>query len=105
MLWILAYIPIYPHCVYEYLYTYGARLVCADACEVASGEHWLSRAYVRSDGTRSYFFEREELACLARDAGFSSAAHTAPLYVHSETENRKLGLRLQRSFIHAVFRK
>ena len=50
-------------------------------------------------------FEREELARLARDAGFTTSAHTAPLYVHSETENRMLGLRLQRSFIHVVFRK
>ena len=57
--------------------------------------------YVRSDGTRAYYFSLADVERLAHDAGLvvdSLAYHVG------ETVNRAKGLRVDRVFVQAVLR-
>uniref|UniRef100_A0A3P9JUU0 tRNA N(3)-cytidine methyltransferase n=1 Tax=Oryzias latipes TaxID=8090 RepID=A0A3P9JUU0_ORYLA len=58
--------------------------------------------YVRQDGTRSYFFSKEHLAQLFKEAGFVSVVND---YVLRETVNKKEGLCVQRVFLQSKFTK
>uniref|UniRef100_A0A3P9MG07 tRNA N(3)-cytidine methyltransferase n=1 Tax=Oryzias latipes TaxID=8090 RepID=A0A3P9MG07_ORYLA len=58
--------------------------------------------YVRQDGTRSYFFSKEHLAQLFKEAGFVSVVND---YVLRETVNKKEGLCVQRVFLQGKFTK
>uniref|UniRef100_A0A8C7ZJJ2 tRNA N(3)-cytidine methyltransferase n=1 Tax=Oryzias sinensis TaxID=183150 RepID=A0A8C7ZJJ2_9TELE len=58
--------------------------------------------YVRQDGTRSYFFSKEHLAQLFKEAGFVSEVND---YVLRETVNKKEGLCVQRVFLQSKFTK
>lgn len=58
--------------------------------------------YMRQDGTRSYFFGEQEVADLARAAGF--AVHSIG-YVHRRTVNVKEGVDAGRVFVQGTFVK
>ena len=57
---------------------------------------------MRHDGTRSYFFTKEEFLQLADSAGFEVLNIS---YCHRETTNKKEGLCAQRIFLQAVCKK
>lgn len=61
-----------------------------------------SQLYVRQDGTRAYYFTKEELCDLFCDAGFAvSNCH----YVARQTVNKKEGVNARRNFIQGKFLK
>lgn len=57
---------------------------------------------MRQDGTRSYFFTKEELEDIAGQAGFIVSNIE---YCHRNTTNQKEGLYANRIFLQAVLRK
>jgi len=66
-------------------------------------EQWAGpNMYRRGDGTLAFFFSVEDLSSKARAAGFEVAECS---YVTVYNTNRKTGLKLQRVFVHAVFRR
>ena len=58
--------------------------------------------YVRADGTRSYFFSLKDLRRLATGAGLEVVEIK---YLCRTRINRKKGMRMQRVWVHARFRK
>ncbi|XP_030638323.1 tRNA N(3)-cytidine methyltransferase METTL6 [Chanos chanos] len=67
-----------------------------------SGNKLGENFYVRQDGTRSFFFSREDLASLFEKAGFQTVVNE---YVLRETVNKKEGLCVPRVFLQSKFRK
>jgi methyltransferase-like protein 6 len=58
--------------------------------------------YVRCDGTRTYFFEKEELAAMAETAGFEVIEN----YYHRRTiRNRKEELEMRRVWVQMICKK
>ncbi|OCT75929.1 tRNA N(3)-methylcytidine methyltransferase METTL6 isoform X1 [Xenopus laevis] len=67
-----------------------------------SGSKLGENFYVRQDGTRSYFFTKDNLRCLFKKTGFEEVSNE---YVFRETVNKKEGLCVPRVFIQSKFCK
>lgn len=61
-----------------------------------------SQLYVRQDGTRAYYFTKDELGSLFCEAGFTIASCH---YVARQTINKKEGVNARRNFIQGKFLK
>jgi len=67
------------------------------------GAHLIeANFYVRQDGTRAYYFSRDRLEQLFRDAGFETIQCD---YLHRTTTNRKMGISVPRVFVQGRFRR
>lgn len=64
------------------------------------GSKIADRFYVRQDGTRAYYFTRDEVISLFAAAGFVC---TDSCYVHRRTTNKKEGVDAPRLFVQAKF--
>uniref|UniRef100_A0A1I8BS88 tRNA N(3)-methylcytidine methyltransferase n=1 Tax=Meloidogyne hapla TaxID=6305 RepID=A0A1I8BS88_MELHA len=58
------------------------------------------RFYVRQDGTRAYYFLKEELISIFEEFGYSTSKC---IYVHRTTENIKEGINFERTFVEGRF--
>jgi methyltransferase-like protein 6 len=58
--------------------------------------------YVRGDGTRTYFFTRDEIASMAETAGFEVVES---MYHRKKINNRKAGLEMRRVWIQTICRR
>ena len=67
-----------------------------------SGSKISEHFYRRQDGTRSYFFSREEVKSLGEEAGLEAYQDQM---VQARTVNIKEGVDVPRNFVQAKFRK
>ena len=67
-----------------------------------SGSKIAENLYRRQDGTRSYFFSREEVKSLGEKVGLEAYQDQM---VESRTVNIKEGVDVPRNFVQAKFRK
>uniref|UniRef100_A0A1A9WI37 tRNA N(3)-methylcytidine methyltransferase n=1 Tax=Glossina brevipalpis TaxID=37001 RepID=A0A1A9WI37_9MUSC len=67
-----------------------------------SGHKISDNFYMRQDGTRSYYFDKEELAKLFLENGFEIISNS---YIHRRTLNVKEGLDVPRIYVQGKFRK
>uniref|UniRef100_A0A1B0BW20 tRNA N(3)-methylcytidine methyltransferase n=1 Tax=Glossina palpalis gambiensis TaxID=67801 RepID=A0A1B0BW20_9MUSC len=67
-----------------------------------SGHKIIDNFYMRQDGTRSYYFEKNELAKLFLASGFEILSNT---YIHRRTLNVKEGIDVPRIYVQSKFRK
>ncbi|XP_058451588.1 tRNA N(3)-methylcytidine methyltransferase METTL6 [Malaya genurostris] len=58
--------------------------------------------YMRQDGTRSYYFDENEVGDLFRNAGFETIVNS---YIHRRTINPKENIDVARIFVQGKFRK
>jgi methyltransferase-like protein 6 len=65
-----------------------------------TGARISERFYKRSDGTRTYFFQREEFMTMLRDAGFNVGDDDV-LYIKKYIENVKRGITMRRIWLQA----
>ena len=66
------------------------------------GSKIADNLYVRQDGTRSYFFTKEEAADLFENNGFELDTN---LYVNRRTINHKEGIDVPRTFLQGKYIK
>ncbi|EDW01533.1 GH21487 [Drosophila grimshawi] len=66
------------------------------------GHKIAENLYMRQDGTRSYYFEEQQLAQLFTSSGFEVLSNS---YVHRRTLNLKEGIDVPRIFLQGKFRK
>ena len=67
-----------------------------------SGSKIAENLYRRQDGTRSYFFTRDEVRRLGEEVGLEAYQDQM---VESRTDNIKEGVDVPRNFVQAKFRK
>ena len=79
------------------------RFVGKGGGDCGSSRQLGERFYVRGDGTRAYFFERDELVGLVeRHAGLRLRRADVQ---ERKIENRKMGMVMERRWLQAVFEK
>lgn len=67
------------------------------------GSKVRERLYMRGDGTRTYFFDKEEMCALLRQTGFIVGDEDV-VYIRKTVENRKTKLEMKRTWIQVKCR-